>query len=62
MKKGKSAAFLAVSIVLIIISGIIRPEGRELLGALQTILLGLGLVGCCLAAWRFAKGGKNGKA
>jgi hypothetical protein len=60
MKKGKQTPLLvAASILLIIISSLIRPEGSTLLGALQTLILGLGLLGCCTAAWRFVKGGKR---
>ncbi|WP_150272099.1 hypothetical protein [Paenibacillus tepidiphilus] len=45
------------SILLIILSSLIRPGGSSMLGALQTLLLGLGILGCCMAVWRFAKGG-----
>ncbi|WP_151735743.1 hypothetical protein [Paenibacillus tengchongensis] len=44
------------SILLIILSSLIQTGGSALLGALQTVILGLGILGCCTAAWRFAKG------
>lgn len=60
MKKNRQTPILvAASILLIIISSLIRSEQSAWLGALQTILLGVGLLGCCMAFWRFAKGGKG---
>ncbi|WP_410513327.1 hypothetical protein PaeBR_02370 [Paenibacillus sp. BR2-3] len=50
---------LASSVLLIVLSTQIRPEGSTLLGVLQTLMLGVGMVGCCLAIWKFSKGGKN---
>lgn len=53
---------VAVSILLIIVSSLIPADRSTWLGALQTLLLGAGLLGCCMAFMRFAKGGKgNGK-
>ncbi|QUL55514.1 hypothetical protein KDC22_02745 [Paenibacillus tritici] len=60
MKKSRRTPVLvAVSILLIIISSLIPSDKSAWLGALQTILLGVGLLGCCMAFWRFAKGGKG---
>lgn len=50
---------VVLSILLIIISSLIPSDKSTWLGALQTILLGVGLLGCCMAFWRFAKGGKG---
>lgn len=53
---------VAVSILLIIVSSLIPAERSAWLGALQTLLLGVGLLGCCMAFMRFTKVGKgNGK-
>lgn len=60
MKKSRQTPVLVVvSILLIIISSLIPSDKSTWLGALQTILLGVGLLGCCMAFWRFAKGGKS---
>ncbi|MGN7764638.1 hypothetical protein [Paenibacillus sp. P46E] len=59
MKKKRTPLLVAASILLIIISSLIRPEGSTWLGALQTLMLGIGLLGCCMAFLRFAKGGKG---
>lgn len=60
MKKSRQTPVLVVvSILLIIISSLIPSDQSTWLGALQTILLGVGLLGCCMAFWRFAKGGKG---
>ncbi|WP_238650855.1 hypothetical protein [Paenibacillus piscarius] len=60
MKKSRGIPVLVtVSIVLIIISSLIPADRSTWLGALQTLLLGLGLLGCCMAFMRFAKGGKG---
>ena len=60
MKKSRQTPVLvAVSILLIIISSLIPSDKSTWLGALQTILLGVGLLGCCMAFIRFAKGGKG---
>jgi uncharacterized membrane protein YjdF len=57
VKKSKQTPVLVVvSILLIIISSLIPSDKSTWLGALQTILLGVGLLGCCMAFWRFAKG------
>ncbi|MEK4518732.1 hypothetical protein NSS64_25945 [Paenibacillus sp. FSL H8-0122] len=62
MKKSRQTPVLvAVSIPLIIVSSLIPSDQSTWLGALQTLLLGAGLLGCCMAFWRFAKGGKGGK-
>lgn len=59
----KTPVLVAVSIVLIIISSLLQPEGSTLLGALQTLLLGLGILGCLMAFLRFAKSSSGkGKA
>lgn len=55
----KTPVLVAVSIVLIVISSLLRPEGSTLLGALQTLLLGLGILGCLMAFLRFAKSGNS---
>ena len=60
MKKSRQTPILVgVSILLIIISSVIPSDKSTWLGALQTILLGVGLLGCCMAFLRFAKGGKG---
>jgi hypothetical protein len=60
VKKSRQTPILvAVSILLIIISSVIPSDKSTWLGALQTILLGVGLLGCCMAFLRFAKGGKG---
>ncbi|MHA6534463.1 hypothetical protein [Paenibacillus sp. HW567] len=59
MKKRQTPLLVAASILLIIVSSLIRPEGSTWLGALQTLLLGVGLLGCCMAFLRFTKGGKG---
>lgn len=60
MKKSRQTPLMvAASILLIIVSSLIPSEQSTWLGALQTILLGAGLLGCCMAFWRFAKGGKG---
>ncbi|MEK4009632.1 hypothetical protein [Paenibacillus sp. FSL H3-0333] len=62
MKKSrKTPVLVAASILLIIVSSLIPSDQSTWLGALQTLLLGAGLLGCCMAFWRFAKGGKGGK-
>ncbi|MEK3875011.1 hypothetical protein [Paenibacillus sp. FSL M7-0420] len=62
MKKSRQTPVLvAASILLIIVSSLIPSDQSTWLGALQTLLLGAGLLGCCMAFWRFAKGGKGGK-
>ncbi|WP_342476761.1 hypothetical protein NYE24_23130 [Paenibacillus sp. FSL H7-0350] len=62
MKKSRQTPVLvAVSILLIIVSSLIPSAQSAWLGALQTLMLGAGLLGCCIAFWRFAKGGKGGK-
>lgn len=62
MKKSRQTPLLvAVSILLIIVSSLIPSDQSTWLGALQTLMLGAGLLGCCMAFWRFAKGGKGGK-
>ncbi|WP_379158450.1 hypothetical protein [Paenibacillus sp. sgz5001063] len=61
MKKRQTPLLVAASILLIIISSLIHSEGSTWLGALQTLLLGLGLLGCCMAFLRFAKGGNGAK-
>ncbi|AIQ15727.1 MULTISPECIES: hypothetical protein [Paenibacillus] len=58
-KNNQIPAILAASILLILLSSMLKPEGSTLLGVLQTLMLGVGLLGCCTAAWRFAKGGKG---
>ncbi|MBY0012426.1 hypothetical protein [Paenibacillus typhae] len=55
----KTPVLVAVSVLLIIASSLLQPEGRTLLGALQTLLLGLGILGCLMAFLRFAKSSKN---
>lgn len=55
----KTPVLVTVSIVLIIVSSMVRPEGSTLLGALQTLLLGLGILGCLMAFLRFAKSGNS---
>lgn len=60
LKKNRQTPLLvAGSIVLIIMSSVIQPEGSTILGALQTLLLGLGLLGCCMAILRFVKANKK---
>lgn len=59
MKKRQTLWLVAASILLIIASSLIRPEGSTWLGAVQTLLLGVGLLGCCMAFLRFTKGGKG---
>ncbi|WNS41708.1 hypothetical protein [Paenibacillus sp. MMS20-IR301] len=60
MKKSRQTpALVAASILLIIISSVIPSDKSAWLGALQTILLGAGLLGCCMAFVRFTKGGKG---
>ncbi|CQR52138.1 hypothetical protein JI735_11725 [Paenibacillus sonchi] len=61
MKKRQTPLLAAASILLIIISSLIKPESSMWLGALQTVLLGVGILGCCMAFLRFAKGGKGKK-
>ncbi|WP_054943090.1 hypothetical protein [Paenibacillus ihuae] len=51
----KTPVLVTVSIVLIIVSSMLRPEGSTVLGALQTLLLGLGILGCLMAFLRFTK-------
>lgn len=60
-KSRKTPVLVAASILLIIVSSLIPSDQSTWLGALQTLLLGAGLLGCCMAFWRFAKGGKGGK-
>lgn len=60
-KSRQTPVLVAVSIPLIIVSSLIPSDQSTWLGALQTLLLGAGLLGCCMAFWRFAKGGKGGK-
>ncbi|CAM4402990.1 hypothetical protein [Paenibacillus typhae] len=55
----KTPVLVAVSVLLIIASSLLQPEGSTLLGALQTLLLGLGILGCLMAFLRFAKSSKN---
>ncbi|KAA8997213.1 hypothetical protein F4V43_18140 [Paenibacillus spiritus] len=49
---------LVGAILLIVISSQIPPTSPGL-GILQQLLLGIGLVGCLLAVWRFITGGKK---
>ncbi|MBW4084253.1 hypothetical protein [Paenibacillus sp. S150] len=62
MKKRQTPLMVAVSVLLIIASSLIRPEGSTWLGALQTLMLGSGLLGCCMAFLRFTKGGRGKKS
>ncbi|MEK3899464.1 hypothetical protein [Paenibacillus sp. FSL R7-0179] len=63
MKKSRQTPMLVgASILLIIVSSLIPSDQSTWLGALQTLMLGAGLLGCCMAFWRFAKGGKGGKS
>ncbi|MNP34686.1 hypothetical protein D3C76_1279870 [compost metagenome] len=55
----KTPVLVAVSILLIIASSLLQPEGSTLLGALQTLLLGLGILGCLMAFLRFTKSSKK---
>lgn len=55
----KTPVLVTVSVLLIIASSLLQPEGSTLLGALQTLLLGLGILGCLMAFLRFAKSSKN---
>ncbi|AIQ62247.1 hypothetical protein D3C81_1745300 [compost metagenome] len=57
--KGKNVLAVAVSILLIVISSQIPSEKSAMLGVVQQLLLGVGLIGCLLAMWRFIKGGKK---
>ncbi|WP_025689581.1 hypothetical protein [Paenibacillus zanthoxyli] len=59
--KNRTGIMVAVSIILIIISSQIPSYQSKMLGALQQILLGLGLVGCLLAMWKFMKSGGKKK-
>ncbi|BCG57118.1 hypothetical protein [Paenibacillus sp. URB8-2] len=59
--KNRTGIMVAVSIILIIISSQINAYESRMLGALQQLLLGLGLVGCLLAMWKFMKSGKTKK-
>lgn len=60
-KSRQTPVLVAASILLIIVSSLIPSDQSTWLGALQTLMLGAGLLGCCMAFWRFAKGGKGGK-
>ncbi|QWU16749.1 hypothetical protein SAMN04487895_111139 [Paenibacillus sophorae] len=57
--KNRTGIMVAVSIILIIISSQIPSYESKMLGALQQLLLGIGMVGCLLAMWKFMKGGKK---
>ncbi|MNI53622.1 hypothetical protein D3C73_1084680 [compost metagenome] len=57
----KTPVLVTVSIVLIILSSLVQTEGSTLSGALQTVLLGLGILGCLMAFMRFAGMGKGKK-
>ncbi|AIQ11040.1 hypothetical protein [Paenibacillus durus] len=59
--KNRTGIMVAVSIILIIISSQIPSYESKALGALQQLLLGLGLVGCLLAMWKFMKSGGKKK-
>lgn len=61
-KSRQTPVLVAASILLIIVSSLIPSDQSAWLGALQTLMLGAGLLGCCMAFWRFAKGGKGGKS
>ncbi|MDT3428236.1 hypothetical protein J2Z22_003828 [Paenibacillus forsythiae] len=59
--KNRTGIMVAVSIILIIISSQIPSDESKMLGALQQILLGLGMVGCLLGMRKFIKGGSGKK-
>ncbi|WP_379127846.1 hypothetical protein [Paenibacillus sp. sgz500958] len=54
-KKYQTPALLAVSFLLILLSTLVHSEKSVVLGAVQTIMLGAGLTGCCIAVWKFMK-------
>ncbi|MCL6603314.1 MAG: hypothetical protein K6T94_10600 [Paenibacillus sp.] len=58
-KKNRPGALLAASALLILLSTQIHPEDSTLLGVLQTIMLGVGMAGCCMAVWSFSRGSKK---
>ncbi|MEK5447540.1 hypothetical protein [Paenibacillus sp. FSL R7-0331] len=55
----KTPVLVAGSVLLIAISSLLQPDGSTLLGAVQTLLLGVGILGCLMAALRFVKSSKN---
>lgn len=57
--KNKNIMTVMVSILLVVISSQIPSRESMLLGVVQELLLGVGLIGCLLAMWRFIKGGKK---
>ncbi|NJJ38293.1 hypothetical protein [Paenibacillus apii] len=59
--KNRTGLMVAVSIILIIVSSQLNAAESRMLGALQQLLLGLGLVGCLLAMWKWMKGGRTRK-
>ncbi|MDQ0195151.1 hypothetical protein [Paenibacillus wynnii] len=58
-KKNQPGAVLAASALLIVLSTQIHPENSPLLGIVQTVLLGVGMVGCCMAIWTFSRGSRK---
>ncbi|MRN55486.1 hypothetical protein [Paenibacillus monticola] len=58
-KKYQLPVLFVASALLIIISTLIPSEKSTWLGVLQTLLLGIGLLGGCRAFWRFIHGGKK---
>ncbi|NGM84343.1 hypothetical protein G5B47_18195 [Paenibacillus sp. 7124] len=59
--KNRTGLMVAVSIILIIVSSQLNAAESRMLGVLQQLLLGLGLVGCLLAMWKWMKGGRTKK-
>ncbi|AKG37289.1 hypothetical protein [Paenibacillus durus] len=59
--KNRTGVMVAVSIILIIISSQIPSYQSKMLGVLQQLLLGLGMIGCLLAVWKFMKSGGKKK-
>ncbi|WP_042201426.1 hypothetical protein [Paenibacillus camerounensis] len=55
----KTPVLVAGSALLIAISSLLQPDGSTLLGAVQTLLLGVGILGCLMAVLRFVKSSKN---
>ncbi|AIQ44887.1 hypothetical protein R70723_02435 [Paenibacillus sp. FSL R7-0273] len=55
----KTPVLVTGSALLIVASSLLQPDGSTLLGALQTLLLGLGILGCLMAVLRFVKSSKK---
>ena len=58
-KKNQPWLVLAASMLCIVASTLVQPENSTLLGVVQTLLLGVGMVGCCMAIWSFSRGSKK---